>query len=143
MSQMKNGITDDQGSINKALDTLHVKWLNLEPSQNIDNIDTEVYGAVNVKVPHPFKMSVMLMSFNTVCRQTCTPEKKDQYFVWHALAIKENRTLENKIKQAKVGSAWFLSEEWYTTSQNHQGLFGVEWLAHIADRHILEIWKNL
>lgn len=142
MSAMKDPTTDDQGNINKALEALKIKWMNLKPSQNIDHIEKNVFGVVSLKHPRPMKMIVMLMPFSTVCRQTCVPEKRGEYFVWHAVAIKENRTVERKVSQAKVGSAWFLSEQWQTISEKNPTLQGVEWLRAVVDPELIQLIKR-
>ena len=142
MGGVKEPTTDDQGSINKALDALKVKWMNIKPTDNIDVMERDVFGVINIKSPTDMKLIVMLMPFSTVCRQTCVPEKRDKYFVWHAVAIKENRTVERKMSQAKVGSAWFLSEQWQTISEQNPLLKGVEWLRKVVDPNLIKLIKN-
>ena len=142
MSSMKDPTTDDQGNINKALEALKVKWTNLKPSENIDHISRDVFGVISLKYPRSAKMVVMLMPFSTVCRQTCVPEKRNDYFVWHAVAIKENRTVERKMSQAKVGSAWFLSDQWQAISDANPSLKGVEWLQAVVDPKLNQLIKS-
>ena len=142
MGGVKEPTTDDQGSINKALDALKVKWMNIKPTDNIDVMERDVFGVINIKSPTDMKLIVMLMPFSTVCRQTCVPEKRDKYFVWHAVAIKENRTVERKMSQAKVGSAWFLSERWQTISEQNPFLKGVEWLRKVVDPNLITLIEN-
>ena len=140
MSSMNDPTTDDQGNINKALNFLKIKWMNIRPTQNIDLIHKNLFGVVTLEQhPEPSKMIVMLMPFNTVCRQTCVPEKRNEYFVWHAVAIKENRTVERKVSQAKVGSAWFLSERWQEISKENPSLRGVDWLRKVVDPELIEL----
>lgn len=137
---MNDPTTDDQGNINKALNFLKIKWMNIRPTQNIDLIHKNLFGVVTLEQhPEPSKMIVMLMPFNTVCRQTCVPEKRNEYFVWHAVAIKENRTVERKVSQAKVGSAWFLSERWQEISKENPSLRGVDWLRKVVDPELIEL----
>lgn len=142
MGGVKEPTTDDQGSINKALDALKVKWMNIKPTDNIDVMERDVFGVINIKSLTEMKLIVMLMPFSTVCRQTCVPEKRDKYFVWHAVAIKENRTVERKMSQAKVGSAWFLSEQWQTISEQNPFLKGVEWLRKVVDPNLIKLIEN-
>lgn len=142
MSSLKDPTTDDQGNINKALDALKIKWMNLKPTENIDFLSRDVFGVINLKYPRLVKMIVMLMPFTTVCRQTCVPKKRNDYFVWHAVAIKENRTVERKMTQAKVGSAWFLSEQWQTISDTNPSLKGVEWLRAVVDPKLIQLIKQ-
>lgn len=137
MSQLKRPTTDDQGNINLALDFLDISWVRLKPSDNIDNWKSDIHGIIRVKKLSPTYMFVMLLSFGTVCRHTCAPKDRDKYTVWHALAIKENRTLENKMKQARAGSAWFLSEHWQQLSENKPSLTTVDWLRYITDKDSL------
>ena len=139
---MRDPTTDDQGNINKALDFLKIKWMNIRPTQNIDFVEKDIFGVVNFKQSELTKMIVMLMPFNTVCRQTCTPQKRNEYFVWHAVAIKENRTVERKVSQAKVGSAWFLSERWQEISEENPMLRGVEWLRKVVDPELIKLIRN-
>ena len=139
MSAMKDPTTDDQGNINKAMDALKIKWMNIRPTQNIDVIHKDIFGMINLKHPEPMKMIVMLMPFSTVCRQTCVPEKRNDYFVWHAVAIKENRTVERKVSQARVGSAWFLSERWQEISKRNPSLQGVNWLRKVVDPELIKL----
>ena len=138
---MKHATTDDQGNINKALDFLNIKWLNIKPTDNIDVLEKDVFGVIDIKSPKQMKLIVMLMSFGVVCRQTCDPERRNDYFVWHAVAIKENRTVERKISQAKVGNAWFLSEKWQKISEAHPSLKGVEWLKAVVDPNLTNLMK--
>ena len=142
MSGVKDPTTDDQGSINKALETLKVKWMNIKPTDNIDVLERDVFGVVSIKSPQAMKLIVMLMPFSTVCRQTCMPERRNEYFVWHAVAIKENRTVERKMSQARVGNAWFLSEQWQTISDANPFLKGVEWLRKVVDPNLIKLIKN-
>lgn len=142
MSSLKDQITDDQGSINKALEALKVKWVNLKPTENIDHIERDVFGVLNIKTPRLTKMIVMLMPFSTVCRQTCVPERREDYFVWHAVAIKENRTVERKMSQARVGNAWFLSDDWQRISAENPLLTGVEWLRKVVDTNLSHLLRD-
>lgn len=142
MSSLKDPTTDDQGNINKALDALNIKWMNLKPTENIDLISRDVFGVISLKFLRQAKLVVMLMPFTTVCRQTCVPKKRNDYFVWHAVAIKENRTVERKMTQAKVGSAWFLSEQWQTISDANPSLKGVEWLRAVVDPKLIQLIKQ-
>lgn len=139
---LKEPTTDDQGNINKALEALKVKWINLKRTDNIDFITNDIFGVVDIKRPKPMKMVVMLMSFSTVCRQTCDPKKRDDYFVWHAVAIKENRTVERKMSQARVGNAWFLSNQWQSITQQNPTLKGVEWLKAVVDPNLAPLIKT-
>ncbi|CAI8048560.1 hypothetical protein GBAR_LOCUS26768, partial [Geodia barretti] len=59
----------------------------------------------------------MLLPETVVCRYICDPGQRNNYYVWHTFAIKENRTVVNKMSQAKVGNAWFLRSDWSTASQ--------------------------
>lgn len=142
MSSMKDPTTDDQGNINKALNFLKIKWMNIRPTQNIDFIHKNLFGVVNLEHPESSKLIVMLMPFSTVCRQTCVPEKRNEYFVWHAVAIKENRTVERKVSQARVGSAWFLSEQWQEISKENPSLRGVDWLRKVVDPELIELIRH-
>ena len=142
MSSLRDPTTDDQGNINKALDFLRIKWMNIRPTQNIDLMQKNLFGVVNLKHPEPMKMIVMLMPFSTVCRQTCVPEKRNDYFVWHAVAIKENRTVERKVSQARVGSAWFLSEQWQEISKENPSLRGVDWLRKVVDPELIKLIRR-
>ena len=143
MSSMKDPTTDDQGNINKALNFLKIKWMNIRPTQNIDFIHKNLFGVVNLEQhPESSKLIVMLMPFSTVCRQTCVPEKRNEYFVWHAVAIKENRTVERKVSQARVGSAWFLSEQWQEISKENPSLRGVDWLRKVVDPELIELIRH-
>ena len=143
MSSMKDPTTDDQGNINKALNFLKIKWMNIRPTQNIDFIHKNLFGVVNLEQhPESSKLMVMLMPFSTVCRQTCVPEKRNEYFVWHAVAIKENRTVERKVSQARVGSAWFLSEQWQEISEENPSLRGVDWLRKVVDPELIELTRH-
>ena len=143
MSYLKDPTTDDQGNINKALASLKIKWMNIRPSQNIDLIYKNLFGVVTLpQYPDPMKMIVMLMPFSTVCRQTCVPEKRNEYFVWHAVAIKENRTVERKVSQARVGSAWFLSERWQEISEENPSLRGVDWLRKVVDPELIALIRH-
>lgn len=132
MSQLEDPTTDDQGNVNLALDELNIKWMNLRPSQNIDTFEQEIYGVCN------HQLIVVLLPFNIICRHTCTPTRRDEYYVWHALAIKENRTVEKKMEQARVGSAWFLQDDWNKLSRQRQDLTGVEWLEYITDLQMVK-----
>ena len=136
MSRLKWPTTDDQGNVNLALDKLDIRWMNFKRTQNIDTFEHEIYGVCKNK------MIVMLMPFNVVCRHTCNAARREEYYVWHALAIKENRTVENKMSQARVGGAWFLSENWMTLSSQAEGLKGPEWLQHIADPAVINSRQN-
>ena len=143
MSSMKDPTTDDQGNINKALYFLKIKWMNIRPTQNIDFIHKNLFGVINLEQhPESSKLIVMLMPFSTVCRQTCVPEKRNEYFVWHAVAIKENRTVERKVSQARVGSAWFLSEQWQEISKENPLLRGVDWLRKVVDPELIELIRH-
>ena len=82
-------------------------------------------------------MIVMLMPETIVCRYVCKAEEKEKYFVWHTYAIKENRTVENKMTQAKVGSAWFLREDWHKRSLLRPDFQGTVWLRDIAAEDLL------
>ncbi|KAL5457715.1 hypothetical protein EMCRGX_G035003 [Ephydatia muelleri] len=122
MSSLKYPTTDDQGNINLVLDELDVKWTNLSPKENIDDIHYDIYGTGR------HRLNVVLLSFDVICRHTCNTVYRDSYYVWHALAIKENRTVANKIEQARIGNAWFLRLDWLNIGQN---LTGLEWLNSI------------
>ena len=132
MSQLHRPTTDDQGNINLVLDYLRINWLNYKKSENIDYRKEDIHGLITVKRPK-INMIVSLMSFNTVCRHTCSPEHREDYYVWHALAIKENRTVVNKVSQARVGSAWFLSEQWQQLSETEPNLKREEWLRYVTE----------
>jgi len=132
MSRLKWTTTDDQGNVNLALDKLEVRWMNFKPSQDIDYFEHEIYGVCK------YKIIVMLMPFNIVCRHTCEARRREEYYVWHALAIKENRTVENKMTQAKVGGAWFLREDWMSRSSQAETLRGPQWLEHVADLDVVK-----
>ena len=123
MSYLKHPTTDDQGNINLVLDELDIKWTNLNSKEDIDNIHYDIYGIGR------HRLSVVLLSFDVICRHTCNPEYRNDYYVWHALAIKENRTVENKIEQAQVGNAWLLNSDWISLGQN---LTGLDWLNSIV-----------
>lgn len=123
MSSLTHPTTDDQGNINLVLDELDVKWTNLSPKENIDNIHSDIYGTGR------HRLNVVLLSFDVICRHTCNAAYRDSYYVWHALAIKENRTVANKIEQARIGNAWFLRLDWLSIGQN---LTGLEWLNSIV-----------
>ncbi len=127
MSQLTNPTTDDQSNINLALEQLNVKWMNLRPDNDIDTFQHEIYGVCQNQIV------VVLLPFNIICRHTCSAGKRNRYYVWHALAIKENRTVENKRGQAKVGSAWFLREDWQEATEGREGLTGLKWLQYITD----------
>ena len=109
----------------------NVRWINLDKTRNIDALESEVYGVCRNH------MIIMLLPENIVCRYICNPLDKDKYYVWHTFAIKENRTVENKMSQAKVGSAWYLREDWNEQSAIAPTLTGVEWLRAIADKELL------
>jgi hypothetical protein len=88
MNSMKEPTTDDQGNINKPLNFLRIKWMNIRPTQNINLIQKNLFGVVTLEQnPEPSKLIVMLMPFSTVCRQTCVSEKRNEYFVWHVVPI--------------------------------------------------------
>ena len=130
MSRIKKPTTDDQGNVNLALETLDIQWANLRPHQNIDDLEFLIYGTCRLK---RIKIIVMLLHFGIVCRHTCTPERRNEYFVWHALAIKENRTVVNKKLQAQWGDAWYLCDDWQARSEAAPAIKGLDWLYHITD----------
>ena len=131
MASLKWTTTDDQGSINRVLESLNVKWLDFKSTQNIDHRKEDIFGIVRHQ---SFKMFIGLLSFEKICRHTCTPERRRDYFVWHALAIKENRTVERKMSQARLGGAWFLSEQWEELSHPQPILTPIEWLKLVMDK---------
>lgn len=128
MAQLANPTTDDQGNVNLALEQLNIQWMNLRPHNDIDNFHHEIYGICREQI------IVVLLPFDIICRHTCTAGRRNEYYVWHALAIKENRTVENKMGQARVGNAWYLREDWMELETEMTGL---DWLNHITDWSVI------
>ena len=128
MSELQRPTTDDQGNVNQALEYLNIHWMNLKSNDNIDTFEHEVYGVCDHRI------IVVLLPFNVICRHTCSAQRRDEYYVWHALAIKENRTVTNKMEQARVGGAWFLREDW---EGGRRDLTDVEWLKEITDWKVI------
>ncbi len=125
--------TDDQNSINLVLDSFDIKWIELQKSDNIEDIKHDILGVVRMSRPK-FHMFVSLFSFEKVCRRTCSPEKRQDYYVWHALAIGANRTVVNKMNQAKMGEAWFLSSQWEELTIMQPTLQHEEWLRFVMNK---------
>lgn len=127
-------ITDDQNSINFCLEHMGLEWTNYNKSEKIEGRSENILG----RVPLDGKggagnfLSVMLMSYDTVCRHVCDPKKRDSYYVWHALAIRSERTVANKRRQATVGGAWYLQGNWREISEQYPDVEETEWLRHIA-----------
>ena len=46
--------------------------------------------------------------------------------------------MENKRGQARVGSAWFLREDWMERSQMREDITAVEWLRFITDWDVVQ-----
>lgn len=125
--------TDDQNSINLVLDSFKIKWMDLRKSDDIEERKHDILGVVRKDKPK-FHMFVSLFSFEKVCRRTCSPEKRQNYYVWHALAIAENRTVVNKMNQANMGGAWFLSPQWMELTMTQPTLQGEEWLRLLMNK---------
>ncbi len=129
MSRLSNPTTDDQGNVNLALEELRIQWMNLRPDTDIDTFNHEIYGICMQN-----KIIVVLLPFNIICRHTCTANRRNRYYVWHALAIKENRTVENKKGQAQVGRAWFLRDDW---EHRTEGITGLDWLKSVTSMRMV------
>lgn len=129
----KPPITDDQNSINFCLEHMGIKWTNYVKTEKIENRSEKILGRVPLEASGGSKyLSVMLMPYTIVCRHVCDPERRDSYYVWHALAIRSQRTVANKMKQAAVGGAWYLRSNWKEVSDQHPEVEGRGWLSHIA-----------
>lgn len=130
--------TDDQNSINLVLDSLNINWVDFKKGkEDIEKRKYDIFGLVRLSKPK-FKMFVSLLSFERVCRRTCEPERRSDYFVWHALAIAENRTVANKMNQALLGRAWFLSERWEELTMTQPTLQQEEWLKFVMSKSTCE-----
>ena len=128
-------ITDDQNTINFCLEHMGMEWTNYNRSERIEDRFTDILGRVLLSSASAGKqeyLTVMLMPYTTVCRHVCEPEARDSYYVWHALAIRSERTVANKKSQASVGGAWYLREDWEEVSGQNPELQGTEWLISIA-----------
>lgn len=132
----KPPITDDQNSINFCLEHMGLEWINYEKSEKIEDRKEDILGRVPLKGKGEDGagnfLSVMLMPFTTVCRHVCDPSKRDSYYVWHALAIRNERTVANKRRQATVGGVWYLQNDWREISKQYPEAEGAEWLRHIG-----------
>ena len=137
MSGIKEPTTDDQGNINLAFHTMGLRWMNLKPKDNIDYLESEIYGLCSRS-----HLIVMLLPFNVICRQTCMPSRREEYYVWHAVAIKENRTVENKVLGARAGHAWLLAEDWLQRSEAEPLLVGLKWLRHLVDQSTMQLGQS-
>lgn len=128
--------TDDQNSINYCLEYMGVKWTNYNSRDKIEDRSRYIRGSVELPVPpeggKSRELSVMLMSYETVCRHICNPDKRESYYVWHPLAIAENRTVTRKKSEAKLGNAWHLRDNWKQLSEENHNLTGTEWLQLIS-----------
>lgn len=133
---MPNGktppITDDQNSINFCLKHMGLRWTNYQRTEKIEGRGKDILGQVPLGGGGGKSLSVMLMPYTTVCRHVCDPEKRDSYYVWHALAIRTMRTVANKKRQASLGGAWHLREDWERVSEQYPTLRGTKWLRYIA-----------
>lgn len=125
--------TDDQNSINYCLEYMGVRWTNYNSSERIEDRSSNILGSVLVPPERgkSWKLSVVLLSFVTVCRHTCDPKKRESYYVWHPLAITENRRAARKKRAAKIG-AWYLRDNWKQLSDKNQYLTGTDWLRLIS-----------
>ena len=136
-------ITDDQNTINFCLEHMAVQWTNYNKSERIEERSKVILGSVSM--PRSGRgggegggggggglLKVMLMPYTIVCRHVCDVEKKDSYYVWHALAIRNERTVANKRKQATVGGAWYLHSNWKELSRECPELKVEEWLRYIS-----------
>ncbi len=132
--------TDDQNSINLVLDSFNIRWMDLRKSDNIEERKHDILGVVKTNKPK-FHMFVSLFSFEKVCRRTCSPEKRNDYYVWHALAIAENRTVVNKMSQARTGKAWFLSPQWEEPTMIKSTLKREGWLRLVMDKDLCQ-WTH-
>ena len=128
-------ITDDQNSINFCLEHMGLQWINYNKTERIEDRHLDILGRVmlsGASIGKKRYLTVMLMPYTTVCRHVCNPEDRDMYYVWHALAIRTERTVANKKSQASVGGAWHLREDWADISAQNPQLQGTQWLAAIA-----------
>ncbi len=110
-------------------------WTNYNKKEKIEQRSKNIFGKVAISSESGGKykfLRVMLMPYTTVCRHVCDPKKRDEYFVWHALAIRSNRTVAKKKSQASVGNAWHLVDNWKELSDLKPQLQGVEWLKSIS-----------
>ena len=127
-------ITDDQNSINFCLEHMGLEWINYDKSEKIEDRKENILGRVPLKEKDGADdfLSVMLMPYTTVCRHVCDPSKRNDYYVWHALAIRNERTVANKRRQATLGRAWYLQGNWREISEQYPEEEGAEWLRHMA-----------
>ncbi len=112
-----------------------IRWTNYNKSERIEERSKEILGQVQLSglsTGTKSYLNVMLMPYTTVCRHVCDPEKRDSYYVWHALAIRTERTVANKKSQASVGGAWHLRDDWEELSGLNPDVKGIEWLKLIA-----------
>jgi hypothetical protein len=135
-------ITDDQNSINFCLEHMGLEWTNYNNnSEKIENRSKDILGRVALEGKgqdgSTNYLSVMLMPYTTVCRHICNPGERDSYYVWHALAIGNERTVAHKRRQAMLGKAWYLQNDWGEVSEQHPDMEGAEWLRHIATQEVL------
>ena len=112
LENLSKQITDDQNSVNFAFEKLGIKWRDVYATSHIEDVYDTVFG-------YGTHLKVALLSFDLVCRQTCTISKREDYYVWHAMAIGVNRTVERKQSQAAVGQAWFLNPNWEDLSRGN------------------------
>ena len=126
-------ITDDQNSINFCLQHMRLEWTNYNSSEEIEHHNQNIIGRAPTMIDSRPFLHVMLVPYTTVCRHVCDVEKKNDYYVWHALAIKTNRTVAIKKSQAMLGGAWYLRDDWKRASDENLGLRGTEWLRYIAN----------
>ena len=97
---------DDQYIINTAFDKCGIKW-NKKQSSIIGRCSNGV------------NLTVSLVSSIEICR-SCN-DKKRQYFVWHQLAEKKQKSKKEYAIKARV---WFLKKNYDHTID----LKGLEWL---------------
>ena len=137
MSGIKEPTTDDQGNINLAFHTMGLQWMNLKPKDNIDYVESEIYGLCSRA-----HLTVTLLPFNVICRQICMLSRREEYYVWHAVAIKDNRTVEKKMLGARAGHAWLLAENWLERSEAEPLLVGLGWLRHLVDQSMTQLGQS-
>ena len=113
-----------------------IRWTNYNKTELIETRTTDILGEVQLSghsLGVKTYLKVMLMPYTVVCRHVCLPEMRDSYYVWHALAIRTERTVANKKSQASVGGAWFLNDDWEELSGTNPDLKGEDWLRAISN----------
>ena len=124
MSNLSKQEDSDQNTVNFVLKELGIKWRGVNATSQPEDIHDTVFG-----VGTPLK--VALLPYDLACRHTCTISKRENYYVWHAVAVGVNRTVENKQRKADEGKAWFLKPNWEDLSRGNAR--GEEWLQKIAN----------